>query len=63
MEYLILSNDKIRLKTAFGRLSHMSLSRVLTGFIKGVHSFQRNRQQGPRHWQGWVPLALMIITY
>jgi len=41
------SNYEIKLKTAFGRLNHMPLSRVLTGFIKEVHSFQPNRQRGP----------------
>ena len=45
LQTLILSNDKIELKTAFG-LSHMTLSRVLIGFVKGVHSFQPNRQKG-----------------
>jgi len=29
----------------------------LTGFIKGVHSFQPNREKGPRHWKGCEPLA------
>jgi len=46
LETLILSNCKIKLKTAFSRLNHVSLSRVLTSFIKG-YSFQPNRQMGP----------------
>jgi len=29
---------------------------VLTAFIKGVHSFQSNRQMGPGHWKSWEPL-------
>jgi len=48
-KHLIQINDKIKLKTDYGQLSHMFLSRILTGFIKGVHSFQPNCQKGPRH--------------
>jgi len=33
LQILILSNDKIKLKTAFGRLSHMFLSWVLTSDV------------------------------
>jgi len=46
---IIIRNDKIKLKTAFGRLSHIFLRRILTGFVKGAHSFQLNRKKGPRH--------------
>jgi len=36
---------------------HLDIVTVLTVFIKGVHSFQPNRQKGPRHWKGWEPLC------
>jgi len=49
LQALILINDNIDLKTDFGRLSHMSVSRVLFGCVKEVHSFQPNRQKGTRH--------------
>jgi len=32
---------------AFGQFSHLSLSGVLSGFIKGSHSFQPNPKRGP----------------
>jgi len=49
LQILILSNGKIKLKTAFGRWSHITLGRVLIGFVRGVHSFRPNRQKGPWH--------------
>jgi len=38
---------EIKVKTAFGQFSHLSLSGVLSGFIKGSHSFQPNPKRGP----------------
>jgi len=33
--------SKIKLKMSFGRLSHKSMSRVLSGFIKGSTAFSQ----------------------
>jgi len=48
---------KTLVKNCFRLIKPHVLEQVLTDFIKGVHSFQPNRQKGPWHQKGWEPLS------
>jgi len=62
------SISKIMLTTAFGRLSNMFLSRLLTGFLWGSTAFKQivrrvhDNENVGNHWSRLLVLNLFVVT-